>query len=195
MPDQAFRWKSLRSSGVAAACRGPRGVFRFAAAERTMGTQHFVLQQSRVYHPPTEHWHIADLKSADDVSTVDAKDVRIEHGEKAGWLAPIELEPKRKKVREKSSSRRASNRGCVFMSLPEYLRLLDWTGRQLKPGKRGSVAKTAPPILERLDLSPELWLQVVEQFGKRRAANRVTPASRFNAAVPSSVPTSVSRRT
>jgi len=138
---------------------------------------------------------IADLKSADDVSTVDAKDVRIEHGEKAGWLAPIELEPKRKKVREKSSSRRASNRGCVFMSLPEYLQLLDWTGRQLKPGKRGSVAKTAPPILERLDLSPELWLQVVEQFGKRRAANRVTPASRFNAAVPSArtIPTSVSR--
>ena len=40
---------------------------------------------------------IADLKSAEEVSTADAKDQRIEHGEKAGWLAPIELEPKRKK--------------------------------------------------------------------------------------------------
>ena len=124
---------------------------------------------------------IADLKAADDVSSADAKDVRIEHGENAGWLAPVELEPKRKKVRETSSARRASNRGCAFMSLAEYLQLLDWTGRQLRPGKRGAVAKTAPPILERLNLSPELWLQVVEQFGKRRAANRVTPASRFNA--------------
>ena len=54
---------------------------------------------------------IADLKSADVVSTADAKDARIEHGENAGWLAPVELEPKRKKVREKCSSRRASNKG------------------------------------------------------------------------------------
>ena len=33
---------------------------------------------------------------------------------------------------------------------------------------------------------------VVEQFGKRRSANRVTPASRFNAAATSIFPTSVS---
>ena len=84
-------------------------------------------------------------------------------------------------MREKCSSRRASNKGCVFMSLPEYLQLLDWTGRQLKPGKRGSIPKNAPPILERLNLSAELWLHAVEQFGKRRSANRITPASRFNA--------------
>ena len=138
---------------------------------------------------------IADLKSADDVCTADARDVRIEHGEKAGWLAPVELEPKRTKVREKSPSRRASNRGCVFMSLPEYLQLLDWTGRRLKSGKRGSIAKTAPPILDRLDLSPELWLQVVEQFGKRRSANRVTPASRFHTAPTSPISPSGSRQT
>jgi hypothetical protein len=124
---------------------------------------------------------IADLKSAEEVSTADAKDVRIEHGAKAGWMAPVELEPKRKNVREKCSSRRASNQGCIFMPLPQYLELLDWTGRQLKPGKRGAIPKNAPPILERLNLSPELWLHAVEHFGKRRAANQITPASRFNA--------------
>ena len=124
---------------------------------------------------------IADLKSADDVSTPDARDVRIEHGQKAGWLAPVELEPKRKKVREKCSTRRASSTGCVFMTLPEYLQLLDWTGRQLKRGKRGSIPKNAPPILDRLNLSPDVWLHAVEHFNKRRSANRVTPASRFNA--------------
>lgn len=64
-------------------------------------------------------WNLCLL--ADVVSTADAKDARIEHGENAGWLAPVELEPKRKKVREKCSSRRASNKGCVFMSLAEYL--------------------------------------------------------------------------
>ncbi len=124
---------------------------------------------------------IADLKSAEEVSTPEAKDVRIEHGRKAGWLAPVELEPKRKKVREKCSNRRASNKGCVFMTLTEYLQLLDWTDRQFKPGKRGAIPKNAPPLLDRLDLSPELWLHAVKHFGKRRAANRVTPASRFNA--------------
>jgi len=55
---------------------------------------------------------IADLKSADEVSTADAKEARIDHVESAGSLAPVELEPKRKKVREKCSSRRASNRGA-----------------------------------------------------------------------------------
>jgi REP element-mobilizing transposase RayT len=124
---------------------------------------------------------MADLKSADEVSTTDAKDARIEHGSRAGWLAPVELEPKRKKVREKCSNRRASNRGCVFLSLPEYLRLLDWTGCQLRPGKRGLIPKSLIPILDRLNLSPDLWLHVVERFGKRRAANRVTPAAHFNA--------------
>lgn len=124
---------------------------------------------------------LADLKSADEVSTAEAKDVRIEHGEKAGWLAPVELEPRRRKVREKCSSRRASNKGCLFMSLPQYLQLLDWTGRQIQPNKRGSIPETAPPILDRLNLSPELWLHAVEQIGKRRASNRITPSIRFSA--------------
>ncbi|MFO1003523.1 MAG: hypothetical protein U0936_24585 [Planctomycetaceae bacterium] len=124
---------------------------------------------------------ILDLKSAEEVSTPDAKDARIEHGQKAGWLTPVELEPKRQKVREKCSSRRASNKGCLFMTLAEYLQLLDWTGRQMKPGKRGAIPKNTPSILDRLNLSVELWLHAIEQFGKRRAANRITPASRFNA--------------
>ncbi|MEZ6122058.1 MAG: hypothetical protein R3C49_02645 [Planctomycetaceae bacterium] len=102
-------------------------------------------------------------------------------GKLAGWLAPVELEPKRKKVREKRSTCRAANKGCVVMSLAEYLQLLEWTGRELQPGKRGSIPKNTAPILDRLNLSNELWLHAVELFGKRRAANRVTPASKFNA--------------
>lgn len=61
------------------------------------------------------------------------------------------------------------------MSLAEYLQLLEWTGRQLKPGKLGSVPKTAPLILDRLNMSPELWLHAVERFAKRRAVNRLPP--------------------
>ena len=79
------------------------------------------------------------------------------------------------------------------MSLAEYLELLDWTGRQVKPGKRGSVAQKVPPILDRLNLSPELWLQTIAGFAKRRSANSMTPASRFNAAANTTLKSVASR--
>ncbi len=91
--------------------------------------------------------------------------------------------------------RRSLHSGFVFIS-QSRLRVhvavrvpavTDWTGRPVKQGKRSSVSKTAPPILKRLKLSPELWLPVVEQFVKRRLANRVTPATRFNAVATSTI--------
>lgn len=124
---------------------------------------------------------IADLKSADEVSTADAQDVRTEHGQRAGWLSPVGLTPPRKNVREKRTSRRASSQGCVPMSLTQYLELLDWTGRIVRRGKRGAIPRKLAAILDRLDLSEELWRHLVEQHDKRRSANSVTPASRFQA--------------
>lgn len=49
-------------------------------------------------------------------------------------------------------SARASDEGILDTSLEEYLRLLDWTGRQIRPGKRGRISSDLPPILERLGL-------------------------------------------
>ena len=71
-----------------------------------------------------------DLKTAEEVSTPEAQDNRIEHGERAGWLAPIPLapiplEPKRQTARAKKTVRRASNKGCLSMELGDYLQLLD----------------------------------------------------------------------
>ncbi len=72
---------------------------------------------------------IVDLKAAEEVSMPDAQHIRIEHGQRAGWLAPIPLEPKRQAVRAKQTGRRASNKGCLSIGLGDYLQLLDWTGR------------------------------------------------------------------
>ena len=77
----------------------------------------------------------------------DAQDNRIEHGERAGWLAPIPLEPKRQPVRAKKTVRRASNKGCLSLGLGDYLQLLDWTGRQIRSDKRG--AMPAIPVVMR----------------------------------------------
>lgn len=96
-----------------------------------------------------------------------AQDHHIEHGEKAGWLAPIPLKAKRKKVRERETDRRAGNKGCLPMSLDDYLKLLDWTGRQFRTDKRGAIPAACAPILERLDCSEETWFDLVKNFRKR----------------------------
>jgi hypothetical protein len=43
------------------------------------------------------------------------------------------------------------------LGLVEYLALADWTGRIVRPDKRGAIANTAPPILGRLGLRPRGW--------------------------------------
>lgn len=111
---------------------------------------------------------MTDVASAEDVQSADAKDARIEHGPKAGWLSPIAQEPARKKVRSKQVSRRVSNKGCLPMTLPEYLELVDWTGRQLHPDKRGVISKDVPAVVERLGSSAEIWIHYVKKFATRR---------------------------
>ena len=110
---------------------------------------------------------MVDVESANEVESPDAKDVRVEHGQRSGWLSPIPLEPKRRKVRERKTSRRASNKGSLPMSLPDYLLLVEWTGRQLHAGKRGYIKSEIPPLLERLGTSPEFWLHSIRKLEPR----------------------------
>ncbi len=68
-------------------------------------------------------------------------------------------------------NRRASERGFLPMTLYEYLELLDWTGRQVREGKRGAIRSDLRPILERLHINADAWIDTVERFG--RAFHRV----------------------
>ena len=49
----------------------------------------------------------------------------------------------------------------------DYLDLVDWSGRAISPGKRGAIPEDLPPILQRLRLRPEKYLDYV---GKRQRA-------------------------
>jgi hypothetical protein len=58
---------------------------------------------------------------------------------------------------------RASNKGFVTLTLDAYLELLDWTGRQLHPDKKGAIPADTPPILERLGIKVTGWLELVDK--------------------------------
>jgi hypothetical protein len=64
-------------------------------------------------------------------------------------------------------SPRASDKGFLPMTLEEYLALLDWTGRELRADKRGAIPAELLPILERLQIQPESWLDVVVTFDRK----------------------------
>ena len=57
------------------------------------------------------------------------------------------------------------------MATTENLELLDWTGRQIRSSKRGAIAKHFAPILQRLDMSPDFWVNYVRQFHKFSRTN------------------------
>jgi hypothetical protein len=121
------------------------------------------------------HDRIADRQAAAAAAAVTvacttstvAQDIKTEHGSKAGWLAPIALEPEDKSSRARHTDRRLTNRGCLFMSLDQYLQLIDWTGRQLRLDKPGQIPSHLDPILTRLDCSPETWLDLIANFRRR----------------------------
>ncbi len=94
-------------------------------------------------------------------------DRRVEHGACGGWLAPVALDSPRKKVREKHSFWRASNEGCLPLTLDHDLKLRNWTGRQPCKDKTDQIPAEFDPILERLDCSAESWLDLKQNFRKR----------------------------
>jgi hypothetical protein len=95
-----------------------------------------------------------------------------------GWLSPVSLDDPRGKAKEvKRPRRRASHKGFLPMSEEQYLQLIDWTGRQVRRDKRGAIPAELAPILDRLQLSSETWVETVQHFGRwfHRAAG--TPQS------------------
>ena len=51
--------------------------------------------------------------------------------------------------------------------LQDYVALVDWTGRQIREGKRGAINHKLPPIIQRLNIDPQHWLILVTRFESR----------------------------
>lgn len=69
------------------------------------------------------------------------------------WLCPVQ------------DRMEADRRGFLPMTLDEYLELLDWTGRAIRTGKRGAIPAHLAPILHRLRIDIDRWVETVESFG------------------------------
>ncbi len=51
------------------------------------------------------------------------------------------------------------HKNAIGFTLRDYLELVDWAGRVIREDKRGAIAESAPPILERIGLDPGRCLQ------------------------------------
>ena len=86
------------------------------------------------------------------------------------WLTPLTIDERSsayKGAMPSNSGKRASDKGFLGMSFELYLKLLDWTGRQIRRDyKKGRIPADLAPIMERVGLSGELWCDLVKRFGK-----------------------------
>ena len=82
----------------------------------------------------------------------------------AGWLNPIDEQGDG--YEGVAAGRRASDAGPLPISLETYVEIVDWTGRHLRPDKRGAIPEDLAPILDRLGLRTEAWMETVTNFGK-----------------------------
>ncbi len=88
--------------------------------------------------------------------------------QRSGWMSPIEIDERTDPLGSDASNsgRRASDKGFLPISLCGYLELLDWTGREIRSGKRGAIPSHLAPILKRLGLDASRWCDLVSKFGR-----------------------------
>lgn len=68
------------------------------------------------------------------------------------------------------TTKRADNHPNRFsFSTRDYLELVDWAGRAVRDDKRGAIPSSNPPILQRLGLRAERYLEHVQGKGRGEA--------------------------
>lgn len=86
----------------------------------------------------------------------------------AGWLCELTIDESPTTdvgagIRA-ATSRRASDKGILRLTLDDYLELLDVTGRMVRDDKPGAIPPEFAPILERLGVQPSGWAQLVKNY-------------------------------
>ena len=64
---------------------------------------------------------------------------------------------------------------AIPYEIRDYLELVDWSGRAVVEGKRGSIPHNLPPILERLKIDPAEYIKFINRSEKTRFGNFIGP--------------------
>jgi hypothetical protein len=110
---------------------------------------------------------------------IDVPEEVVQSMERAAWMSPIPEEGEGP-ARVSKVRRRQTDKGFLPMGFDESLLILEWTGRKLKEGKRGSIPNGLSGILQRLHVRAEKWTETVKQFGRwfHRVAGRAATVQR-----------------
>jgi len=57
---------------------------------------------------------------------------------------------------------------AIAYEIQDYLELVDWSGRAIIDGKRGSIPDAVPPILDRLKIDPDDYVRFIDRTQKSR---------------------------
>ena len=77
------------------------------------------------------------------------KEIKVSKSD--GWLSPIASKGRKK--------------GLLSISLEDYLKVLDITGREIRKGSKGYISNDLSPILQRLEINEEKWIKTVKSYG------------------------------
>ena len=84
------------------------------------------------------------------------------------WLSPLTLNERGKPGAQSSQSGvRASDKGFLGMNLVDYLKLLNWTGRQRVGSlEKPNIPKDLAKILQKIGIDGQMWCDLVWNFKK-----------------------------
>ena len=89
-------------------------------------------------------------------------------GRPDGWLGEFTLAPERKAdeplADASRTGRRASDLGILPISLENYVKLLQWTAKQLRSGQRDTIPADLATVLDHFEVQQDDWLDTVEHY-------------------------------
>jgi REP element-mobilizing transposase RayT len=73
--------------------------------------------------------------------------------------------PTQQRLRLKRFQDQTKTPNSIPFNSNDYLSLVDWSGRVVRAGKRGSIDPSLPPILQRLNIDKDAWIEAMRPNG------------------------------
>lgn len=99
---------------------------------------------------------VNDSQAANPIPPTPAHLAPLSLDERSGPIGPV----------ASTSGGRCSDKGILAMELDAYTKLLNWTAKHIAKKGRIRVSDSCLPVLEKLGLDAQSWLQLVCRFGR-----------------------------